>query len=317
MNKLELHIKWQVLRTRFYLERLRLKAFFLPLFVFILSTLALSLYYYLFQYTDFWENWNLAGGNTFHFCEMNRMNQLVRQPANTWSNLGYCVVGLLVITLGVHDFKNTERRKSGNFLVRHPMFSILFGVSSLYLFLGSFLYHASLTVFFQKLDQGGLYSVVVIVLAFNLYKIFPLVRIRGKFRSSHAIMIFFTVALNYLLFNTLLKVNINIIFPTLVTVAFLTSYFYLLFVSREHYYTKYLWAGLLIFILATIIWLLDRTNTVCSPESVLQGHALWHIFTAGSLMFIYLYYRSGKAPLDEIILLREQRRERRRLGRKS
>src|SRR4051812_40319119 len=176
MNQLEVHLKWQVLRTRFYLERLHVKAFFLPVFVFTLSTLCLSFYYYLFQNTDFWATWSTAGGNAFHFCEMNRMNELVRQPSNTWSNLGYLWVGLFALTLGVHDLKYPGRKASDNFLVRYPAFSIMFGLSAIYLFIGSFFFHASLSVFFQKLDQAGLYSVVIMMLTFNLYKIFPIVR---------------------------------------------------------------------------------------------------------------------------------------------
>jgi hypothetical protein len=309
MNKLGIHIKWQVLRTRFYLERLHVRAFFLPAFVFLLSTACLSLYYFLFQNTHFWQNWNLATGNTFHFCEMNRMDQLVRQPSNTWSNLGYFLVGLFALTLGVHDLKYVDRKKSDNFLVRYPIFSIMFGLSAIYLFVGSFFYHASLSQFFQKLDQAGLYSVVVMLLTFNLYKIFPIIRVGGKFRSSHALMIAFALGVNYLIYSTLFQININILFPALVTIVFLTSCYYLLFVSKEHYFTNYLWAAVFILILASVIWIMDRTNTVCSPESILQGHALWHLFTAASILFTYLYYRSGNAPINKVILAKQQRRE--------
>jgi hypothetical protein len=187
----------------------------------------------------------------------------------------------------------------------------MFGLSAIYLFIGSFFFHASLSVFFQKLDQSGLYSVVVMILTFNLYKIFPIVRVRGKFRSSHAIMVAFAVGLNYLIYNTLFTIDINIMFPALVTFVFLTSCYYLLFVSKEHYFTNYLWASVFILLLAAVIWIMDRTNTVCSPESMFQGHALWHIFTAASILFSYLYYRSGNAPLDKIILAREERRAQR------
>ncbi|MES2621063.1 MAG: ceramidase domain-containing protein [Bacteroidota bacterium] len=308
MNKLEIHIKWNVLRTRFYLERLHVKAFFLPAVVFCISTLSLSLYYYLFQQTHFWQNWSIAHGNAFHFCEMNRMEELVRQPSNTWSNLGYFLVGLFALTLGIHDLKFSERKKSDNFLVRYPVFSIMFGLSAIYLFVGSFFFHASLSLFFQKLDQAGLYSVLVMVLTFNLYKIFPIVRVRGKFRSSHALLIAFAVGLNYLIYKTLFIIDINILFPALVTIAFLTSCYYLLFISKEHYFTNYLWAAVSILVLAAIIWILDRTNTVCSPESYFQGHALWHLFTATSILFIYLYYRSGNAPIEKLLLAKQERR---------
>jgi hypothetical protein len=220
-------------------------------------------------------------------------------------------VGLFALTLGIHDLKFSERKQSDNFLVRYPVFSILFGLSAVYLFVGSFMYHASLTVFFQKLDQTGLYSVIIMILVFNLYKLFPLIRINGKYKSSHALMVALAAGLNYFIYVTLYEININLLFPLLITVVFLTSCYYLLFISKEHYYTDYLWTAFAILLLAAIIWILDRTSVMCSPSSIFQGHALWHLFTAASILFIYLYYRSGTAPLHERVERIEARRERR------
>ncbi len=310
--QLSVRLKWQLLRTRLYLERLHIRMFFLPGLVFILSTIALVLYYSLFQFTDFWANYNQAGGNAFHFCEMNHMDQLIRQPSNTWSNLGFFVVGLITLTLGIHDLKYAERKQSDNFLVRYPIFSIMFGVSAIYLFVGSFFYHASLTEFFQKLDQTGMCSVVVMLIVFNLYKIFPLVRVKGKYKSSHAIMIAFGMGVNYLIYTSLFKIDINLLFPLLILVVFLTSCYYLLFVSKEHYFTNYLYAALAILLVAGGIWIVDRTSVICNPTSIFQGHALWHILNAFSILFVYLYYRSGTVPLDKVILAKEQRRAVRR-----
>ena len=311
MVKIRVHLKWQLLKTRLYLQHLQTKAFYLPAFIFVLATFGLASYYTLHQFNAFWDPWAQATGNAFHFCESNRMEQLIRQPSNTWSNLGYLLVGLFALTLGVQDFKQTGRKQSDNFLVRYPIFSILFGVSSLYLFMGSFLYHASLTSYFQKLDQTGLYSVIVMILSFNLYKIFPLIRIKGEWKSSHAMMVAFAMGLNYLIFTRLWKIDINILFPTLILIIFITSVYYLLFINREHYFTNYLWAALFILVLAGIIWILDRTNVVCSPDSMLQGHALWHLLTAASILFIYLYYRSGVVPLAQVIAVRDEKRARR------
>lgn len=311
MSQIRVRIKWQVLRTRLYLERLPLKAFVLPTVIFGLTCMSFVSYYQLFWNTDFWQQWSVAGGNAFHFCESNHMDQLIRQPSNTWSNLAYLVVGLFALTLGVHDMKYSERKSSDNFLVRYPIFSIVFGISALYLFIGSFMFHASLTTTFQHLDQTGLYSVIVIILAFNFYKIFPLIRFRKGYRSSHGWMIVFALLFNVLIYTKLWLINVNVLFPILILIVFLTSLYYLLFVSNEHYFTNYMWAALTTLLLAGIIWLLDRTNVVCNPESIFQGHALWHILTAVSILFIYLYYRSGTVPVQYTLALHQQRRDQR------
>jgi len=39
-------------------------------------------------------------------------------------------------------------------------------------------------------------------------------------------------------------------------------------------------------------WLLDRHRLVCSPNSVFQLHAVWHIATAVALVCLFLYQRS-------------------------
>ena len=56
-----------------------------------------------------------------------------------------------------------------------------------------------------------------------------------------------------------------------------------------------LWAlgsfGLLM--LAFLIWNLTRTGTSpCHPDSLMQGHAVWHILCAGSTYCLYRYYAS-------------------------
>ena len=306
--KIGVRIKWQLLRTRLYLQHLTPKAFALPLSIFVLTTAALIFYYGLFRFTDFWQPWSPAGGNAFHFCESNRMDQLIRQPSNTWSNLGYLLVALFMLTMWVNDLKQTERKASDNFLVRYPIFSLTFGLSALYLFIGSFLFHASLSRFFQKMDQTGVYSIAIIILAFNLYKIFPVFRFKGQWKSSHTLMTLLALVLNFLIFEKLWLININILFPAIMSLVFLTSSYYLLFVSREHYFTNYLWAALCVLLLATVIWILDRTNVACNPESMFQGHALWHLLTAASIFFIYLYYRSGTVPISQTIAVREERR---------
>jgi hypothetical protein len=45
-----------------------------------------------------------------------------------------------------------------------------------------------------------------------------------------------------------------------------------------------------------VIWSLSGTGGVwCRPDSVLQGHGLWHIVAAASAMAVSLYLRSGEA----------------------
>jgi hypothetical protein len=286
-----------VVKERLYLEDLRRKAFHLPAIIFLVTTLGLMYCHHLYMHTDLWSHMPVASGNAFHFCEANHMDEAIRQPSNTWSNLGYLAVGLFALTLAVHDYKNKKRDESENFLVRYPLFSVMYALSCFYLFIGSFMYHASLTAFFQKLDQTGLYSVIAMILVLNLYKIFPYFNHRGSTRNSHKWAKVLVIVLNIAFFNWLWRININALVPGLLLMIIITGMYYTLAINRTAYFTKYMYAAFLIMFAAGSVWILDRQRVVCQPDSFLQGHALWHILTAVSIFFIYLYYRSGSLDM--------------------
>jgi len=58
---------------------------------------------------------------------------------------------------------------------------------------------------------------------------------------------------------------------------------------------SYYFAGIATKAVAFTIWNLDQHGTLCSPESLLQGHAAWHLLGATSLWLTFLYYRSERA----------------------
>jgi dihydroceramidase len=60
--------------------------------------------------------------------------------------------------------------------------------------------------------------------------------------------------------------------------------------------TKWLWRALAIFAAAFVIWIVDITKAACLPNSILQGHAIWHLLGAASAYCLYLYFRSESVP---------------------
>ena len=57
-------------------------------------------------------------------------------------------------------------------------------------------------------------------------------------------------------------------------------------------YTAYIWMAASSMAVAAALWILDRTNVLCSPTSIFQGHAFWHMLTAVAVLMTYLSYRS-------------------------
>ena len=41
------------------------------------------------------------------------------------------------------------------------------------------------------------------------------------------------------------------------------------------------------------------TSALCSPESLLQGHAAWHLLCAGATVCLYGYALSEREPTGE------------------
>lgn len=270
----------------------RKRVFTQPFFGTILIAVGLFILYKLNQYVDPWSSWRKALGNATHFCEMNRFDQLIVQPSNTWSNLGYIIVGLILISIAKNDHKYEHRHHVKNLMAKFPGFSYLIGFSTLYLGFGSFMYHATLTYFFQKLDQTGMYFLLISFLAYLLFKLFPYIKFNGKTYISNKFFIVSAIVVQLLFFFVLWKLPINILFPSLVLAFFIVN-MVLITKAKNSYSIKSLFkATILTFLVAASIWILDITNKLCSPASVLQGHALWHILNTLSIFFAYLYYRS-------------------------
>lgn len=268
------------------------RVFTQPFFGTIIIAAGLFILYKLNQYVDPWASWRQALGNATHFCEMNRFDQLIVQPSNTWSNLGYIIVGLIFLSIAKNDHKYEHRKQVNNVLAKFPGFTYLIGFSVLYLGLGSFLYHATLTYFFQKLDQTGMYFILVSFIAYVLFKLFPQIKFRGKIYVSNTFFMICAIVVQLLFFFFLWKLPINILFPAL-TISFFTINFLLIAKMRNSVsMVSLMKASLVSILIAASIWILDITDKLCSPTSIFQGHALWHILGALSIFLGYLYYRS-------------------------
>ena len=64
-------------------------------------------------------------------------------------------------------------------------------------------------------------------------------------------------------------------------------------IKLERTHAPYFWLGFGSYFLATIIWQPSKTDGVlCDPDSLAQGHALWHLLGAVSMWCFYKYFRT-------------------------
>ncbi len=248
----------------------KLKASLLTVLGFMLivfATFGLSLHSYS------WTNWKPATCMPEAcFCEALRPGTIA-QPANTWSSLGFVFVGLLILS----GCSTMPRAK--NFTAMH---ALVYAGATIFIGLGSTFYHASLTFVGQFFDVMGMYLLGSFILLYNLARV----------RSLSARR--FVIA--YLALNSVLAVLL-VVLPELRRYLFAGLILLALFwayhprrVPTSASARKYLAAALTTVLLAFVLFLLDLTKIFCSPESWLQGHALWHLGGALSAWLLYQAY---------------------------
>ena len=205
------------------------------------------------------------------FCEAIRAGP-IRQPANAFSSLAFVVVALLVLRAA-----NPRAHPA-------PAYRAVYTIALIIIGLGSAFYHASLTFAGQFIDVMGMYFIATFVVLYAL----------GRLRHLEPR----AVAMIYVVINGGLA-WILLAIPELRRYAF--AAIILLGLALEYHARKrsgsvagkkrlgYA-AGLIA--IGFVIWTLDITRVVCSPHSVVQGHALWHVLGAAASWQLYRYYRS-------------------------
>ncbi|MEO6324131.1 MAG: ceramidase domain-containing protein [Thermoanaerobaculia bacterium] len=202
------------------------------------------------------------------WCEQS-LCSWVRQPANTWSNIGFFIVGVVIL-------RWTARGRS-----RHLRG---LGYVCLVTAVGSAFYHASETFLGRFADYVGMYSGASYMLAVNVS--------RWRKRAGPAVRALFWVTLLGPLGGMLLAPRMAVTLYVIETVFCCLGLEVALFV-RERKSIRYrslaiYWA---IFLAGYAFWQLDIHHLLCNPGNhVINGHAAWHLLDAAGLLYLFFYY---------------------------
>ncbi len=250
------------------------------------------------QGRNVWQNWTESHElRKPSYTEAIHAADLFRTQANTWSNLAYVLVGLYCIGLGIHDRRHvpTTRR---NYVLDTPAMSILMGVTCCYLGIGSGLFHASLTRWGQQLDVGAMYAPLLACIAINLGRYLPR---EWRLSENVHLPVWVLLAASVVLIAALLyhykwSMSSSQVLPLhiLTVVAFAVADCIPLprGLHRSRLHKRWLLVAFVSLALAITFRQLDVAGRLGTPDTFLQGHALWHLLTAASLGAMYLYYRS-------------------------
>lgn len=224
----------------------------------------------------FWSSWQRASCLPDCWCEAPRLDAMVVEPANTWTNISFIIAAIFIF----RSVKSTNPTK--NYLSEDKRFAYLYGSSLFFLGLGSFFFHASLTFWGQWFDLLGMYFITFYFIIYNFvrtgqmqFKTFAVTYIISvacagtliyfvpeSRRGLFAISIVVILVVN-LLINNRIKAKIN---------------------------HKVLFATLAVFGIGISSWNLDKHKIICDPYALFNGHGVWHFCVGLAAYMVYRYY---------------------------
>ncbi len=220
------------------------------------------------------------------FCEASRSG-LIKQPANTWSNIGFIIVGLTIAwQLSRGTFQSNK-----NIFTQSSFTAIFFASLAVFLGPGSMAMHATETRAGGFLDMLSMYLVAAFITAYSVQRFFRL----NAF--SFSLIFLFIVGTCVSVQNLPYQIPLvgffgNFIFGCFI---FITVIFEALnsFVRKSTCEIKWGILSISTLLLAFLIWNLERNfDAFCNPHSLIQGHAIWHLLDALAVYFLFRFYVS-------------------------
>lgn len=244
----------------------------------------------------FWKDWSIEPSVAAQcFCEHNYMERFIRQPMNTWSNLAFLFFGVAILqqSLSKESGQTTLSRLTTNYLKRQPIIGICYGILLCILFTGSFMFHASLTIFFGITDMIGTYGIPLFLGMIAITRI-SVYHKKLKENTAAILCVTITFILGFsLAIHWIIFINMIITFASLLSVAAIAAAY--LFTRNDLQFNKKLFAMIFaVILLACTLWILDHNNILCSPYSKIQGHSFWHVLNAAAAYLMYEYFYSEK-----------------------
>jgi len=237
------------------------------------------------------------------FCEAPR-DGLLRQPANTYSNLGFTLVGIATLCEAIEQRLHVSRIRLTPEEQIGSTFASLFGLGNIILGFGSGWFHASLTYYGNWVDLAGMYFVITPPILFAIASI-QLAKLE-KPRPSDVQRVTRNFVVAYFVANAILAYlwflipgGGSYIFGGLIIVGLAIENLANSVCGEERkkkLESKWYFGSLVTFIVAYAIWLTDTFKYICNPHSLLQGHAAWHLLCAVASWLIFVYFHKLAFP---------------------
>ena len=158
------------------------------------------------------------------------------------------------------------------------------GIFSMILGVGSAFYHASLTFIGQFFDVFGMFLLAAFMLVYTWERIWKL-----RLITTLGLYLVLNLLLSWL--QIAIPETLRFAFALVILMALVFEYYFLKN-TRPQIDIRWLRLAAGSLALAYFIWILDNTRLVCLENSLVQGHALWHILGAVAVWMMHRYYVS-------------------------
>jgi hypothetical protein len=208
-------------------------------------------------------------------------DSVFRTRMNTWSNIVYVCFGCYAFALSIYDWKRSWSLERG-YMCFAPVQTFLFGVAGIYLGLGSGFFHASLTRYGQQCDVGGMYSTLLCLGGLALGSWLPRMRLPKTRRILNSWPLLSLAVVFGSVYFTYYKWDYSFAEVS----GYLTGLLFLFagvstITPGKYLQLRWFVAGVAALLLGSWIRDLDIADRFTGPDSLFQGHAVWHVLTCG------------------------------------
>ena len=249
-----------------------------------------------------------------HWCEAMDLEKGVRSPFTSYSNLGFMLLGCLIITQTYYD---TPSKQIVNHLKHYHPISYHYGWIMWWAGFSSFICHASGTALTRELDRSGVLGIVLYPVWIALYR-FVIISLQ-PFHYKRGLVVFYVVWIGLTLYYADLNEITNDIYqwvPIIVVCLILLVYLEevvrccfikciedSLPINTDHLPTYYLDTPHYLFIIVLFWGILgyllqdpERIGLECHPNQPWyhQTHGYWHICIAITFYTLWLVFWNEK-----------------------
>lgn len=219
-------------------------------------------------------------------------DSISRTRINTLSNLVYICFGFYAIALAIYDWKRKLPLERG-YLSNAPAIGFLFGLAGIYLGLGSGFFHASLTRYGQQCDVGAMYAMMICMAAIAIGSWLPRIQlpVNPKIYPSWPVIAVLVVYSSVYFSYYKWEYSFSAISTYLTRTLFLFAGVSLI-QPGKYLQTRWFIGGVVSILVGSKVRDLDIASRFTGPDSIFQGHAVWHLLSCLLFVFLYLYFRS-------------------------